>query len=66
MIRWALNLDEAGNFKGVSSLDLKSNTDFISNCFTAKNNHRELPHNVIIGLFYEVANMGRSKRKQEG
>ena len=40
------------------------NVDFIYSCLIAKKNHSEL-NNVVIGLFYEVANMGRSKRKWE-
>ena len=65
MIRWALNLNEEGKFKGIkNSSDLSANFDFISSCFQALKNHTEL-HNVITGLFYEVANMGRSKRKWE-
>ena len=58
MIRWAMNQDEQGNFKGPES------NDFIQSCLLARKNHQEL-NNVVIGLFIEVANMGRSKRKWE-
>ena len=64
MIRWAMNQDEQGNFKGVHRSNIGENVDFILSCLTAKQNHSEL-NNVVIGLFYEVANMGRSKRKWE-
>ena len=65
MIRWTMNQDENGQFKGPSSnFSGTENVDFIYSCLLAKKNHPEL-NNVVIGLFYEVANMGRSKRKWE-
>ena len=62
MIRWALNQNEEGKFKGVTKN--ASIKDFISSCLIARQNHPEL-ESVVNTLFYEVANMGRSKRKSE-
>jgi len=60
MIGWALNLDEEGSFSGPNHKN--GQVDFIRSCLIARKNHKEL-NNVIIDLLYEVANMGRSKRK---
>ena len=49
MIDWALNKHPS-----------KSQSAFIESCLVARKRHQEL-NNVIIGLFYEVANMGRRK-----
>lgn len=62
MIRWALSQNDYGLFKGANKTAASQNIDFIQSCLIARKNHQEL-NNVIIDLFYEVANMGRSKRK---
>lgn len=68
MIRWAMNQDDDGNFKGASDeveMEKKGQTvDFIKLCLIAREKHSELAHEII-NLFYEVANIGRSKRKWE-
>ena len=55
MTQWALHQDYQGQFKGC----LKD--DFINSCLTARKSHLDL-NNVIVGLFCEVSNLGRSKR----
>jgi len=65
MIRWAMNQDDNGWFKGPpKDQNCSQNVDFIQSCLLARENHQEL-NNVIIGLFIEIANMGRSKRRNE-
>ena len=61
-----MNMDDDGCFRGPSDEnDNKGQAlDFIKLCLVARSNHSELEHEII-GLFYEVANIGRSKRKWE-
>lgn len=56
-----MNQDDKGKFRGIPA-KVDENIDFIHSCLLARENHKDL-NNVVIGLFYEVANMGRSKRK---
>ena len=49
---------------GPNQVSSSQQFDFIQSCLIARRRHREL-NNVIIDLLYEVANMGRSKRKMD-
>ena len=64
MIRWALNQNDQGEFMGPNKVSSSQQYDFIQSCLIARQRHSEL-NNVIIDLLYEVANMGRSKRKMD-
>jgi hypothetical protein len=41
--------------------NIQSNVDFIASCLMARQNHPDL-NKIIIDLFYEVANIGRSRQ----